>query len=78
LPASSNFTNFPSASTRPYPLLAHPTAHLVVCPARSLFLHITSTSVPFQVSAQARPANAHATDNNPAIRFMEGIIPAVR
>ena len=46
--------------------------HILVWPARSWFLHITSTSVPFQVSANAREENSV---NNPATRFMQEIIP---
>src|SRR5437016_3799923 len=49
LPASSNFTNLPSESTRPKPLFEQPMAHFLVCPARSLSLRLTSTSVHHQV-----------------------------
>src|ERR1039458_8328049 len=46
-------------------------AHLVAWLARSWFLHITSTSVPFQVSANAREENSV---NNPATRFIENVV----
>src|SRR5216684_2244807 len=52
-PRSSNLMNLPSESTIPKPLLAQLRAHSLVWLARSLFLHITSTTVPVQVSARA-------------------------
>src|SRR5258708_29654177 len=64
-PSSSNLMNLPSESKIPKPLLAQLRAHSLVWLARSLFLHITSTTVPVQVSARA------ITDDSakPAISF---------
>src|SRR5579883_2828298 len=70
-PPSSSFRKRPSDRTTANPDFAHPKAHLRVWPARSLPLHITSTSVPFQVSAQASAENNQATNR---VRFIEDLL----
>src|SRR5690242_4406859 len=80
LPPSSSLRNLPSESTTAKPDLAQPRAQLRVWPARSLPLHMTSTRVPFQVSAKASAEKSEAANinffiENSPLRGYEWIIP---